>query len=104
MSIISLLGIDPDSFTWHDLALCKGLDDPDDLYENYERKVNVAKAVDDMCLSCPVMKECAMTGRDSGETGVWGAVYWDGSGRPDEDKNSHKTPEIWEKIWKRLSA
>lgn len=100
MSLLEELGLDPADFEWHDLALCKGMPF-DSFYEDYESDVEVAKAVDEACLSCPVMKECFFKGGE-GEHGVWGGVYWNGSGKPDKNKNAHKTDETWQEIYDRV--
>jgi hypothetical protein len=50
-----------------------------------------------MCLSCPVRKECLQAGVENNEWGVWGGVFLT-AGKPDQNKNSHKTPEVWEQI------
>lgn len=103
MSILDQLGIDPDDFTWHDLALCDGIDDPEVFFDDYEKNVNVARAVDEMCLSCPVMAACARDGQEGKRTGVWGGIYWNGNGKPDTNRNAHKTDEDWAAIRERLS-
>ena len=104
MNILQQLGLDADSFTWHDLALCKNLDNPDNFFEDYEKRESIAKAIDDMCLSCPVMQQCALYAQEAKESGVWGGVYWNGSGAPDKNRNSHKTEEVWNQIKTRLAA
>lgn len=103
MSILSLLGVDPSEFTWHKIALCGSIEDPDMFFEDYTSSVEHSAMVDDMCLSCPVMDVCARDGREGNHEGVWGSIYWDGQGRVDQDKNAHKTPEVWKQIRKRLS-
>lgn len=104
-TVISLesLGLDPETFTWHDLALCDGVDEPDLYFDKYESDKTVAKQIDEMCLHCPVMKQCAQTGMERGEKGVWGAIYWNGAGNPDANFNAHKTEEVWEKIRERMT-
>ena len=102
MSLLDELGIDPEDFTWHDLALCDGIEQPEIFFSMYESDEEVARQTDQMCLHCPVMKECGLRGQQ-GEQGVWGGVFWNGSGKPDTNRNSHKTPEIWDEIRKRLS-
>ena len=101
MNLLDALGIEPEDFRWEMLALCNGMD-TNLFYEKYESNQNTAKQIDQMCLHCPVMKQCAKKGMD-GQTGVWGGVYWNGAGRPDNARNEHKTPEIWEEIKERLS-
>ena len=81
---------------WDDLALCNGMDTAL-FYEDYEEDNIIAKNVDEGCLLCPVRKECLQTGVDEKRWGVWGGVYL-AFGSPDQDRNNHKTPAIWEAI------
>ncbi len=104
--LFSLLGIDPERFQWDDLGLCKGsVTSPKDdiFFDKYESDGESAKAADEMCLHCPVMKECFFEGA-KGKSGVWGGVYWNGSGKPDKSKNSHKTEQTWDMIHKKVTA
>ena len=103
MNFLEMMGLDPDTFTWHDLALCNGIDDADLFFEKYESDKNVARQVDDMCLHCPVMKQCAQTGMEEKQQGVWGSVYWNGAGEPDANRNEHKTPEVWAMVRERMT-
>ena len=70
-------------------------------YEDYEDDEEIAKSVDDICLSCPVMKECLLDATDNKDYGVRGAIYLN-NGKPDKMRNAHKTPEIWERIQAKL--
>lgn len=105
-SLLDELGIDPEDFEWQDLALCQGIEikTPEDhpLFDAYENDIETAKAQDEMCLVCPVIKQCFMAGA-KGEFGVWGGVYWNGAGKPDKNKNAHKSEETWDRIYKRVS-
>lgn len=106
-SLLQELGIDPEDFEWQDLGLCRGLkienpEKDDSMYDAYEADAEIAKAQDEMCLVCPVMKQCFMAGAN-GEFGVWGGVYWNGAGKPDKNKNTHKTEETWDRIYERVS-
>jgi hypothetical protein len=96
----TLLGIDPEELEWTDLALCQGLD-RNLFYDDYESDEQVAKMTDQMCLSCPVMQQCLERGLDNGEWGVWGGIYLT-SGRPDANRNAHKTQETWDAIRERI--
>lgn len=96
MSLIEELGLDADHLQWYQLALCEGTD-INWFYDLYESDTELAKQVDQMCLSCPVISECYNFAQDNGEYGVWGGLYWN-NGKPDRAKNSHKTPEILKKI------
>lgn len=96
------LGLDPDELEWTDLSLCRGAD-TQEFFEDYERNQSLAKQVDEMCLSCPVFKQCTKFAQRNGETGVWGAVYYT-AGRADRYKNQHKTPDVWARIKDKLTA
>lgn len=102
MSLLDDLGIEAADFVWQDLALCVGLD-ANLFFDSYETDVEVAKQVDECCLSCPVMKECSAKGLN-GEYGVFGGVYWNGSGKPDFNRNAHKTDAVWAKIRERITS
>jgi hypothetical protein len=69
-------------------------------FDTYEVNENIAKNVDECCLSCPVAKICYESGVDNNEYGVWGGVYLS-FGSPDTMKNSHKTKETWTRINKK---
>lgn len=98
--VLSELGLDLEELDWKHLALCSGWD-TNDFHDNYEAKESVAKAVDEACLSCPVMAQCLQAAVENNEWGVWGGIYLV-SGKPDMNKNSHKTPEVWEAIRERI--
>lgn len=100
--ILSELDIDPDDFDWKSFAYCKNVN-PRTFYEEYEDDPVSAAATDEMCLSCPVFKWCMETAQENGEWGCWAAIYWNGSGKPDPNRNLHKTPEVWEKIRDRVN-
>lgn len=101
--MLESLGIDIENeeFTWERLALCAGM--PTNLfYDDYESDPIIAVQVDEACLVCPVMSICANVGRENKEYGVWGGVYFNGSGKPDKNRNAHKTPEVWTRIRERI--
>lgn len=101
-SVLSELGLDPEQVEWQDVALCRTAEIPTSVYyDEYENSVSIAKSVDDGCLSCPVLAQCLQAGVENGEWGVWGGIYLV-SGKPDMNKNSHKTPDIWEAIRERI--
>ena len=94
--ILNSLGLDKDTLQWQDLALCLGMD-TNLFFDLYETDTNVAKNIDQACISCPVIAMCYKYGTESDNYGVWGGVYLS-SGTPDKSKNSHKTKEINKKI------
>ena len=98
-SILNDLGVDKDDFEWFHLSICRGMD-TNLFFDKYESDVNIAKNIDEACLSCPVIKLCNKTGVDNNEYGVWGGVYLN-AGSVDKTRNSHKTPDIWKRLKKK---
>ena len=94
--ILNDLGVDKDDFDWYNLAVCRGMD-TNLFYDKYEIDINIAKSVDEACISCPVISICYESAVDNSEYGVWGGVYLT-AGSIDKTKNLHKTPEIWKKL------
>lgn len=101
MSNIHGLNLDPKTALWSDVATCRTYDEPEDFFDNYENDKVVAASIDEMCLSCPVMRQCYRAGRSSKSYGVWGGVHLE-AGKPSKSYNSHKTPEIVKEISKRV--
>lgn len=95
-NILNNYRYDENDIEWQDLAGCLGMDTLL-FFEKYETDVQIAKAVDQCCLACPVRKMCHQAGVDNSEYGVWGGVYLT-LGKPDKIKNIHKTKEIWKKV------
>ena len=98
-NILNDLGIDSDDFDWYHLAVCRGMD-TNLFYDKYEADINIAKNIDEACLSCPVSKVCYEDGVEKDEYGVRGGIYLS-AGSIDKTRNMHKTPEIWKKIRKK---
>lgn len=95
-NILNNLGIDTEDFDWWHLAVCRGME-TNLFYDKYEADTNIAKSIDEACLSCPVIKMCYQSGIDNSEYGIWGGVYLS-SGEIDKSKNLHKTPEVWKRL------
>jgi len=98
-SILSNLGVDEEDFDWYDLAICRGMD-TNLFYDKYEADPNIAKNIDEACLSCPVIAVCYKAGQENDEYGVWGGVYLT-SGSIDKSKNLHKTQDLWKRLKKK---
>lgn len=81
---------------WSELASCNGAD-VNLFFDNYETDVQIAINVDQMCLYCPVARQCLADGMDGKEQGVWGGVYLK-DGSVDKVRNSHKTPAVWNRL------
>jgi hypothetical protein len=97
-NILNNLGVDEDDFDWFHLAICRGMD-TNLFYDKYESDPNIAKNIEEMCLSCPVLAICYKNGIDNNEYGVWGGVFLN-AGLIDKTKNLHKTSEIWKRLKK----
>lgn len=95
-NILNSLGIDKEDLNWWHLGACRGME-TNLFYEKYEIDYNVAKNIDEACMSCPVIKMCYDYAIENNEHGVWGGVYLN-SGSVDKTKNIHKTKEIWKKL------
>jgi hypothetical protein len=101
-NLFDKIGLDEEDVKWYHLAACKGMTTNskyDWFYDLYETDKIVSQQVDQICLSCPVIKQCYAEGVAGKEKGVWGGIYMD-LGRPDKQHNSHKSPEIWKELKK----
>ena len=106
-SLLDELGLDEETLTWRHLALC-GTKSPNEegmqlnwFFDDYEDDVELAKAMDQVCLACPVMKECLSEAMANQDYGLRGGIYLY-KGKPDKQRNSHKTEEVWLQIQERL--
>jgi len=95
-NILNELNSDEDSIRWWNLAACHGMD-TNLFFDKYEVDISMAKAVDQCCLSCPVISTCYKSGIENNEYGVWGGVYLS-AGSIDKMKNIHKTKDVWKQI------
>lgn len=98
-NILNELGVDEDSVNWWNLAVCRGMD-TNLFYDKYEADINIAKNIDEACLSCPVISICYESGTENNEYGVWGGVYLN-SGLIDKARNIHKSQDIWKRLKKK---
>ena len=95
-NILNSLNVDEDNVDWYKLALCLGMD-TNLFFDKYEADVNIAKSIDEACLSCPVIKICYDNGVANSDYGIWGGVYLN-SGSNDKIRNAHKTKDVWKRI------
>lgn len=95
-NILDSLGVDEDDLDWWHLAACNGME-TDLFFEKYETDVNIAKSIDECCLTCPVAKFCIASGLDNNEYGVWGGIFLT-AGEVDKTRNIHKTEDVWKRI------
>jgi len=81
---------------WIVKAKCRSLD-RELFFDKYEEDSVLAKTVDEICLTCPVITDCFNHGTTNAEWGVWGGVYLV-DGEINNTKNAHKTKEKWLEI------
>ena len=91
--LLNQLGIDSQDLKWYHLSACKNMN-INWFYDDYETDKILAATVDQVCLACPVIKQCHSEGVENKERGVWGGVYLN-LGRTDKQNNTHKTKETW---------
>lgn len=97
--VLELLIDDVTDFTWCDLGLCRSLPDPDIMFEGYEGDPQLARAIDEMCMSCPVARECNEYGVETKSTGQWGGWYLV-NGKISKQFNAHKDTLVVERLAK----
>jgi hypothetical protein len=95
-NILNSLGIEESELEWFDLALCLNMD-TNLFFEKYETDLNIARNIDQACLSCPVISICYEQGKENDDYGVWGGIYLN-SGSVDKVRNAHKTKEVWKQL------
>lgn len=89
-ALIDFFELDSADFDWRDIGSCTGYGDPDLFFEAYEEDPVTAAQVDQICLHCPVIRQCFQQGLKGKETGVWGGVYLE-NGKVSIKENAHKT-------------
>jgi len=97
-NILKAFGIDAADVKWYHLAACKNMS-INWFYDDYENDKILAETTDQVCLNCPVVKQCYKDGVEYKEYGVRGGIYMN-LGRVDKLINSHKTKETWDKLRK----
>ena len=90
-----------DKHSWKNNASCSGYD-TNFFFDKYEEEEQFRPAIDNLCMSCPVMKECFAIGVSQKEWGVWGGIYLEG-GEISKEFNSHRSKLDWEKVWRNLT-
>ena len=86
---------------WKDNAACLGLEQ-NLFFDDYEENPEIRSGVDNICMRCPVVKQCFAVGISNKEWGVWGGIYIE-NGDISRDINNHKTKQDWANTWKILT-
>lgn len=76
---------------------CEGVD-VNLFFDRYEESTQVAKIIDNLCMSCVNQQKCLATGVSNSEWGVWGGVYLEG-GKISKTHNKHKDQDAWFDVW-----
>lgn len=86
---------------WKDDARCQGLD-TNLFFDKYEENESIRKAVESICVECPVRKICFAIGISNKEWGIWGGVYLE-NGAISKEFSKHKTKDDWSQLWQSLT-
>lgn len=90
-----------DKHSWKNDASCSGYD-TNFFFDKYEEEEQFRPAIDNLCMNCPVIKECFAIGVSQKEWGVWGGIYLE-NGEISKEFNSHRSKADWEKVWHNLT-
>jgi hypothetical protein len=86
---------------WKDEASCQGYD-TNLFFDKYEDDVSLRPAIESVCASCPVAKQCFAVGVSQKEWGVWGGIYLE-NGKISREFNKHRNKENWARTWQFLT-
>lgn len=86
---------------WKNKSMCLNMD-TNIFFDKYENSEELRLAVDELCIKCPVQRECLASAVTRQEWGVWGGVYFE-KGKISKEFNSHKTKSGWANIWSALT-
>ena len=94
--------MDPEDVRWYHIASCRDMP-VSWFFEDYESDKELAKQIDQICISCPAIQYCYKEALANKDWGVRGGIYLV-RGKADRSYNQHKTPEVWRKIKKILNG
>lgn len=86
---------------WKLEAKCLNLD-TNMFFDKYEEDVDLRSAIDSLCKSCPVQRQCLANAVSRQEWGVWGGVYFE-KGKISKEFNNHKDKDSWFNVWSALT-
>jgi hypothetical protein len=90
-----------DKHKWKENAACQAYD-TDFFFEKYEEDLTLRPAIEELCFSCPVARECFAVGISQKEWGVWGGVYLE-HGKISREFSRHKDKAKWAETWQHLT-
>jgi hypothetical protein len=86
---------------WKLEAKCLNLD-TNMFFDKYEEDVDLRPAIDSLCQSCPVQRQCLANAVSRQEWGVWGGVYFE-KGKISKEFNNHKDKDKWFNVWSAIT-
>jgi signal transduction histidine kinase len=86
---------------WKDNGACFDYD-TNLFFDKYEEDQLLRPAIDKLCSTCSVRKQCFAVGVSQKEWGVWGGIYLEG-GQISKEFSDHKTKQAWAETWQHLT-
>ncbi len=86
--------------SWKDDANCLDYD-TNLFFDKYEEDISLRPAIDALCASCPVARQCFAIGVSQKEWGVWGGIYLE-AGSISREFSRHRTKQQWAEKWQSL--
>jgi hypothetical protein len=86
---------------WKDQASCRNYD-TNFFFDKYEENASLRPAIDQLCNTCPVVRQCFAIGISQKEWGVWGGVYLE-NGEISREFSKHRAKAQWAEKWKNLT-
>jgi hypothetical protein len=86
---------------WKESGNCKDYD-TNLFFDKYEEDVDLRPAIDNLCFSCPMVRQCFAVGVSQKEWGVWGGIYLE-NGKISREFNKHRSKDDWAQTWQYLT-
>jgi Transcription factor WhiB len=90
-----------DKDRWKEDAACIDLD-TEFFFDKYEEDVDLRPAIDALCATCPVVRQCFATAVSTKGWGVWGGIYFE-NGKISREFNKHRSKQDWAEKWTNLT-
>jgi hypothetical protein len=90
-----------DKHKWKNQASCLDYD-TNLFFDKYEEDETLRPAVESICESCPVRRQCFAVGVSQKEWGVWGGIYLENGGISREFSR-HRDKQDWANTWQTLT-
>jgi hypothetical protein len=87
---------------WKDSGSCNDYD-TNLFFDKYEEDLFLRPAIDKLCSSCPVARDCFAVGVSQKEWGVWGGIFLE-NGKISREFNKHRSKKDWGIKWKDLTT